>query len=329
MKTNPGAKILEEYRQKREIAKKQSEEKIRALKNIHPEYATVDDAIYGLNLDIAKATLTGENSALPKLQQTLAAMLAEKKTLLEKLNIHPQDLEPIYECSLCQDTGYRQQGDSWVKCSCFQNRLIKELYRDSGIMERMKQENFEYFQEQLFSDSPHEKYVVSPRENILDLKREAIAFINDFENSKRKNLIFYGDPGLGKTFLCTCIAKELLDRQKTVFYQSASDLFALLSDYTFSKEEKQREILRPVYDFVNSSDLLIIDDLGSELTNSFTLTVLFNILNHRMMGSKKILLSTNLNPGELHERYGERIASRLVMSFNYYRFYGKDLRWQL
>lgn len=328
MKNNQITKITEEYRQKREWAQREAIEKAKRLRERFSEYGAVEDEIYRLHLQIAKATLNKEENP-NTLQQELERAKQKKKDLMLRLGISDADLSPRYECIICEDRGYIEEEGQWKRCACFQNRLMKEWSKESGMMNRMERENFENFREELFEEMPDPKYKNSPLENIRRIREESVRFIEDFENPNRKNLIFYGTPGTGKTFLCTCIAKELMNGQKTVFYQSASDLFDVLSEFTFSKEEIRREELRKVYQWVHDADLLIIDDLGSELTNSFTVNMLFNILNHRMMNERKMILSTNLSPNELHERYGERIASRLVMGFDYYRFYGKDLRWCL
>lgn len=327
MKNNPITKIKEEYRQKRERAQKQAMERVRLIRESFPEYQALADEIYRLHLEIAKATLE-QRGDLKELNVQLQEQKKKNRILMDRLGISSSDLKPRYECDVCEDSGYIESEGRWIRCACFQNRVMEEWYRESGIIHRMQRENFENFRSDLFDDVPDEKYKSSPLENMLSIKQECVDFVEDFDNPDRKNLIFYGTPGVGKTFLCTCVAKALMDRQKTVFYQSASALFNLLSDLTFSKEE-EKESLRRVYDLIQNADLLIIDDLGSELTNSFTINMLFNILNHRMMSQKKMILSTNLSPNELHERYKERIASRLVMGFNYYRFYGKDLRWSL
>lgn len=328
MKNNRITKITEEYRQKRERAQREAVEKVKHFREKFPAYEEVEDTIYRLHLRIAKATLNEEENRAV-LQEEVEQAKRQKKELMNRLGISEADLSPRYECMFCEDRGYIEEEGGWKRCACFQNRLMKEWSKESGIMNRMERENFEHFQEELFEEMPDPKYKNSPLENIRKIREESVRFIEDFENPNRKNLIFYGTPGTGKTFLCTCIAKELMSRWKTVFYQSASDLFEVLSEFTFSKDENSREELRKVYQWIHNADLLIIDDLGSELTNSFTVNMLFNILNHRMMNEKKMILSTNLNPNELHERYGERIASRLVMGFDYYRFYGKDLRWSL
>lgn len=322
-------KILAEYQGKRDAARREAARKKKEIYRDFPDLAAAEERIYGLNLQLAKARLTGERKEeYAALQEKLEEEKAKKTRLMEEAGLSEANFAPPYSCGRCEDTGYVEEEGRWVKCTCLQNALMQELYRDSGILTRLKKENFGSFRPELFDEEEDEKYGLSPRENILEIRQESLDWIGDFHNPGRKNLIFYGRPGTGKTFLCTCIAKELIDRGKTVFYQSSSELFALLSDLVFSKEESERRDLRQAHELLLQADLLIIDDLGSELTNSFVIQMLFTILNQRLLNGKKMILSTNLSPAELHERYGERIASRLVMSFNYYCFFGKDLRWK-
>lgn len=329
MNNNIMKKILAEYQEKRTRALREAEKRREEIRRAFPRLALVQDEIYGLHLQLAKARLTGEEGAPEDLQEKLEEKKAKKNRLMEEAGLSEAVFAPPYACSLCEDRGYVEEEGRWVKCVCLQNAVLQALYRDSGILTRLKKENFGLFRAELFDAEEDEKYRLSPRDNILEIKRESLDWIEDFGNPGRKNLIFYGRPGTGKTFFCTCIAKELIDRGKSVFCQSSSELFSLMSDFVFSKEESERRDLRQAHELLLQADLLIIDDLGSELTNSFVIQMLFTILNQRLMNGKKMILSTNLSPAELHERYGERIASRLVMSFNYYRFFGKDLRWEL
>lgn len=329
MNNNIMKKILAEYQEKRTRALRAAEKRREEIRRAFPRLALVQDEIYGLHLQLAKAKLTGEEGAPEDLQEKLEEKKAKKNRLMEEAGLSEADFAPPYDCSFCEDRGYIEEEGRWVKCACLQNAILQALYRDSGILTRLKKESFGLFRPELFDAEEDEKYRISPRDNISEIKRESLDWIEDFHNPGRKNLIFYGRPGTGKTFLCTCIAKELIDRGKSVFCQSSSELFSLMSDFVFSKEESERRDLRQAHELLLQADLLIIDDLGSELTNSFVVQMLFTILNQRLLNGKKMILSTNLSPAELHERYGERIASRLVMSFNYYRFFGKDLRWEL
>ena len=140
----------------------------------------------------------------------------------------------------------------------------------------------------------------------------------DYEN---KGLVFYGGTGLGKTFLSSCIAKELMDNGKTVVYLSAPRLFMIYEDYRFNRLDDDS-----VMDDIYLSDLLIIDDLGTEFQNKGNMAFLFDLLNNRISNGKKIIISTNYNMNELTKMYSSRFTSRLYEFFLIYGFYGNDIR---
>ena len=156
--------------------------------------------------------------------------------------------------------------------------------------------------------------------NILNIC-EGFAF--NFDVNSKDNLLFYGETGTGKTFLANCIAKSLLDKGKIVIYQTAFKLLEILEDLRFGKNSN-----RDKYNLLFEADLLIIDDLGTEMTNTFTNTELFNIINSRLLSNKKMIVSTNLSPKEIMDRYDDRIFSRLFSKFAVLHFFGKDLRWE-
>ena len=132
---------------------------------------------------------------------------------------------------------------------------------------------------------------------------------------------------MGKSFMCSAIAKEMMDKGKSVVYYTANELVDMLQLYTFDRESFFKEHIIEDYRDLDDVDLLIIDDLGAELTNNFVKTSLFNIINNRIIKDKKLIISTNLNPMELKERYDERIFSRIIMYTDAYKFVGEDLRW--
>jgi DNA replication protein DnaC len=150
-------------------------------------------------------------------------------------------------------------------------------------------------------------------------------FVDNFQNKERKysNLLFFGKTGVGKTYLTHCIAKELIERTSSVIYLSAINFFDILSKSEFSKnDEASKNKSSQIY----SCDLLIIDDLGTELSNSFTNSALFNTINDRILNYKSTIISTNLVFSELMERYSERLTSRLAKEYTFMKIYGEDLR---
>lgn len=150
--------------------------------------------------------------------------------------------------------------------------------------------------------------------------------IQNFTKENEENLLFYGDTGLGKTFMSNCIAKALLDKGFTVIYQTSFKMFEIIEEYKF--HNINNSISKENYNNLFECDLLIIDDLGTELTNTFTVSELFMILNTRLLNKKKTIISTNFSLSKLAETYTERISSRIFDKFTLVKFVGKDLRWE-
>ncbi|WGX76260.1 ATP-binding protein [Paraclostridium bifermentans] len=148
----------------------------------------------------------------------------------------------------------------------------------------------------------------------------------NFDKDNDENMLFYGDTGLGKSFMCNCVAKELLDKGYLVIYQTAFKMFEIIEEYKFKNSDDH--ITKDNYNNLFDCDLLIIDDLGTELTNSFTNSELFNILNTRLLSGKKTIISTNLSPMQLGDIYAQRIFSRIFDRFRMVKFIGNDLRWE-
>ena len=161
---------------------------------------------------------------------------------------------------------------------------------------------------------------LSARENAEKLREACKEFADAFPAGD--NILFYGNTGVGKTFLSNCIAKALLDKSFSVLYLSAIELFNILSDY--DKEDNADSELSESQ--ITGCDLLIIDDLGTELSNAFTNSKLFYCINDRLLKGKSTVISTNLSPGELMNNYSERIFSRIKNSFKLYKLYGDDIR---
>ena len=270
--------------------------------------------------------LTGSSSKI-NLEKRINELNLEKLKILEALNIKEEDLKPHYECSLCEDTGYI---NNTTLCNCIKQKLFDIEYNKSNIG-NLDKENFLNFNLELYSDDvDFSKYNsnISPKKNIINIKKIAEKFIFNFDNPEGKNLLFTGNTGLGKTFLSNCIANEILKKNKTVLYQTSSVMLDTIIDYRFGKEN----VSKSIYDNILDVDLLIIDDLGTECMNSLKFTELFNIINTRLLNQNnhitKTIISTNLNLQELFSNYDERIVSRFVGSYNICRFFGDDIRFK-
>ena len=213
-------------------------------------------------------------------------------------------------------------------CSCLKQKLYNEQYNKANIS-NLNTQNFENFSDLYYSDKVDEnKYHtnISPRENINLIKNICFKFIENFEDTNQKNLLFTGNTGLGKTFLSSAIANEILKKGKNVLYQTAPVMFDSILDYRFGKTRDSN-----ILDSILNVDLLIIDDLGTECMNNMKFTELFNIINARLLNQNKVtktIISTNLSLKNLYSAYDERIVSRIVGNYDICYFLGDDIRFK-
>ena len=283
-----------------------------------PSLKDIDDKIAEISVESARKMLDGDSSALTSLKANLADLRAQKTNLLVANGYDESYLEPVFTCKDCKDTGYINGN----KCHCFKQEIINVVYSQSNIKNILAKENFSTFSYEYYSDKDK-----NPTTGLssLDTVRKAVDtcqhFINTFDN-KPKNLFFYGETGVGKTFLSNCIAKELLERGNSVIYFTAFQLFDILSKGVFDRDADAVAAHQNIFD----CDLLIIDDLGTELSNAFTTSQLFLIVNERILRQKSTIISSNLNPLDIMENYSERTYSRLTSNYTIINLFGDDIR---
>ncbi len=319
--------LLVEYDQKRNRAILDAESKKVKLYSEFPALEKIDNDINSVSIYAIKSILTQRDpDASKKLQDELATLKEKKLKLLKKVGKSLEDISPHFECNNCQDTGYIKTSSGSVLCPCIKQRLYNIQYNNSNIYD-LQNQNFEKFRLDYYSDTPDlQKYGsdVSPRENITKIKNICNNFIENFDNPDESNLLFCGNSGLGKTFLSSCIANEIIQKGKTVLYQTAPIMLDNIIDYKFGKTDNN--ILKTI----STVDLLIIDDLGTETKNNLKLTELFNIINSRLLNQNnkitKTIISTNLSLQDLYRTYEERILSRIIGNYKACYFYGEDIR---
>ena len=251
------------------------------------------------------------------LKSNIKRLTEEKNAILTENGIDIDFDKYKYECSICGDTGYDENGN---KCTCFKQKIINEVYDVVNMNKMIEEKNFDTFSLDYYSDE--KKDGISPRENMVKILGRCKNFCENFD-SEDKSLFFFGGVGLGKTFMSCSVAKEIMNKGKSVLYIRATKLFALYDDYRFG-----RNIDRSDLDNVYDCDLLIIDDLGSEANINNSVSYLFDIVNERIASGKKMIINTNLEPGQISEIYTPRFKSRLYESFHICEFMGKDIRFE-
>lgn len=322
--------LLQEYSLKRQKAIEDSNNRKKELYSKNKRLEEIEKELNKCAISSVKSILvhgqTSEKQYLEKLNKKIHDLNLEKEKILKSLGKDLSYLEPVFNCPICKDTGYVTKNYKTEMCNCLKQEIFNIEYNKSNIS-GLQKENFSTFNINKYSDKvDKEKYHsdISPRENILNIKKIVEKFIDNFDNPEEKNLLFIGNTGLGKTFLSNAIAYEILKKRKTVLYQTASNMLDAIIDYRFNKTTNN------IYDTILNVNLLIIDDLGTETMNNMKFTELFNIINTRILNQEnkitKTIISTNLNLENIFSYYDERIVSRFVGYYNICRFFGEDIR---
>jgi len=278
-----------------------------------PEIRQIDTQISELAENFAQSFTKEHVMSFEEYRRKLSDLRMEKEALLKCYHIDPKMLQMQYRCSDCKDTGYIKN----EKCHCFKQRIIDEMYQQSNLREILNAENFSTLSYRYYDTENMEKMQIA----IETCKKFTENFDKTFEN-----ILLCGTVGIGKTFLSNCIAKEILDQGHSVLYLSAFQLFDLMAKNSFSGNSPKEDSVAKQYPHIFESDLLIIDDLGTELANSFTMTGFFLVINERILRKKSTLISTNLSPEEILTTYTERCASRIISNYTMLKLSGSDIR---
>lgn len=311
-------KIAEIYSGKNYQAQKDAEARREKLHMLFPEIAEIDRVLSETGLKIFSAALSGDGNIEAKIAELKKAndeLLSARRLILEA-NGYPADYSDLkFECDRCRDTGYADG----KMCSCMRRDLVLAGYESSGVGRLIAKQNFENF------DLSY--YVGNERDHMSRVFGIVKNYAETFRENGGRNLLFIGKTGLGKTHLSSACAKAVIDRGFDVVYESAQNIF---SDFEYERfgrgynSDAQNEKTARYFD----TDLLIIDDLGTEVVNQFTTACLYNIINTRMCSGKGMIINTNLDQNELASKYQDRITSRLFGEFDICLFVGKDVRSQ-
>ena len=315
---NQYGSIMDQYDRTRMKNQRILDQRTEALHKEIPELEELQGQIIQLSFQQARNELLQPEQAqstAARYARHMQALFEKKQALLEEHGYPKDYLSPVYTCPDCHDTGYIDGRP----CHCLTKAQADFLYANANLSDILLEENFDTFDSEYYDDTTvNDNLSLTPKENINKLKDKHFDYAYD-------NLIFYGPTGVGKTFLTHCIAKELLDTGHTVVYLTSLQLFDILEKGRFGKDEESEQI-RTKTDYLIHSDLLIIDDLGTELTNSFTISELYHFIEERHLQQKSTILSTNLTFQELLNRYGERIFSRFTGYYHFCMIIGDDIR---
>lgn len=254
-------------------------------------------------------------SAMEQVKQANLALQQERQALVER-SFAPGYLDDSPVCPHCGGNGY--VGTAMCRCLAL---LCRQEQRKELALLTSGEERFSAFRLEYYPDRVDRQHGVSPRVIMEKTLRVCQRYAESFDGSG-SSLLFVGNTGLGKTFLSACIANTVTDKGYSVAYESAPHLFSKLEKNRFNPDDESRAEAAKFA----SCDLLIVDDLGTELPGNFVTAALYNLLNDRLLARKSMLVSTNLNVNEIAVRYSPQIASRLQGSFKALTFVGEDIR---
>lgn len=310
-------RIREEYQTKYLRAREAADARRMELHSRFPAIAEMDRALSATGLEIMRVTLEGGEDRERKL-----AEIRERNQLLQEAraeylmaNGYPRDYSAIrYECEQCADSGYIDG----KMCACMRRALTLAGYESSGIADLLRNQTFESFSLEYYrNDSMTYDRMAH---NLKVMRRYA----DEFSADRMSNLLLMGSTGLGKTHLSSAVARAVIDRGFDVQYVTAVEMLADFEYQRFGSSitGDEGENVSRYYD----CDLLIIDDLGTEVINQFTLSCIYNVINIRLTRKKSTVISTNFSQKELREKYWDRVTSRLFGEYLPLIFVGTDVR---
>lgn len=304
-------KALELKRQNRKMA----EYKFEALKKTallqNPQLQEIENELKIKSARFALLSLSGDQSSVKSSIKELEDLNSTKKSLLKALKIPSA---PDYECKKCNDTGYK----NGVLCDCVKNIIAKNTYLKLIGEMPIDESTFENFDLKLY---PEQKTSdgISPRKQMTAVLSSCKDFVDKFPSGG--NLLLTGKSGLGKTHLSLAVANKVIQKGYSVIYGSAQNLINEVSRESFDRSGSTEKI-----DSLTSCDLLILDDLGTEFATQLSTSVVYNIINTRLLKGLSTVISTNLSFKEISDFYNDRITSRLIGSYTICPCFGNDIR---
>ena len=321
-------KIQHRARQRFEEDCRQREDRIRNRREDifrrQPRLRRIDEELNStMSRIIAQALRKGANprAEVDRLKEENLSLQAEKVRLLAQMGLSEDALDVKPACALCNDTGFRGE----IMCSCLKQYYTREQSRELSRMLDLGTQSFDTFSLDWYSDEFVEGRPRSARSHMERVYNHCAEFAHGF-GRKPQNLLLFGAPGLGKTHLSAAIAREVSEKGFSVVYDTAGHVFERFEQQKFGREEGE-SISADVARILNA-DLLILDDLGTEMTTAFVQSALYQIINTRLMEKRSTIISTNLLPVHLEQRYTPQIASRLEGEYEQLPFVGEDIRKQ-
>lgn len=309
-------KIRESFATKHLAAENEADARRRELWHTVDGLKEIDMRLSATGPRLLAVALKQSEETTDQIRAEVEELNNRRRGLLEAYGYPADYTDPRYECSLCQDSGYV----GGKMCSCLRRELIMAGYEFSGITKMMQSQTFDSFSLDYYREN--DKVFRNMRMVYNTMK----GYAENFNPLTAPNLVLFGGTGLGKTHLSTALAKSVIEKGYDVIYTGA---IGMLSDFEMYRFEDSSGIESGYdRDRYMECDLLIIDDLGTEINNQFTLSCLYNVINSRGNLQRPTVISTNLMQNEFMERYSERITSRVLGEYLPLIFTGKDVRKQ-
>lgn len=289
-----------------------------------PEVERIDRQLRRQMGELLRLTIGKKPDMAARLQELRRANLdlqAHRGELLHEAGYPVEYLEPIYSCPICKDSGM----DGMKPCRCLETLYNQELTKELGSLLRTGEESFDRFDLKLYSDQPDPVRGVVPREAMALILSTCRRYADNFPHVS-SNLLFQGGTGLGKTYLSACIARVVADKGCSLCYDSAVQALDAFERQKFAQDPEESAAADAKVRRMLSCDLMILDDLGTEMLTPMAKTALYTLLEERLTHKKRSIISTNLSDGELRARYTPQICSRLEGEFVHLPFIGSDIR---
>lgn len=307
-------KAENELIRRRNTAEDEQKQRFREVSAIEPELVNVDRQIKSVNFDLLKAAFTNKNAPFElvmQIKENNKKAHQKKEQILQKIGYPTDYLDINYSCSECLDTGFIDG----KMCKCFEELVKKYDFEEKTANCDIKLHDFDEFKLDYYpSDSSKD----DPRNQMSIILNKCISYANGFKPDST-SIFMLGNTGLGKTLLCSCIARKVIEKGYSVVFRSALNIFEDALAEHYGKKDSN------TLDEIKIADLLILDDLGSEFSNQSD-PILYQIINSRINLCKPTIITSNLSIQQLNNRYNERIISRLFGEFELFPFVGKDIR---
>ena len=307
-------KALDEVKQSREKKELQAQQNKSNLYKEYPKLYELDESISSVFKAVMKQVIAGQTPDFAAAEEKSLALQDEKAKFIKDNNIDYSVTTPVFDCSMCEDTGYFKG----KICECVKKKATELVYNELNKDVTLSDYTFEKFSLSFYPDK--DENGVNPYEIMTKISGFCVKYASEFTLDS-ENLVFFGKTGLGKTHLCLAIANDVIAKGYNVVYGPISKIIGQIETEHFAGGQ-EKIALKKVCD----CDLLVLDDLGTEFDTSFVLSTVFDIINSRLLNKKPTIINTNLNLVDLKRRYDDRVVSRIIGNYRMLEFFGEDVR---